>query len=620
MIPRDTQINRIRELTRARRHGDALRAVAALRIAAPADDESLYLLAVNQRCVNDIAGALATLEQLEQRQPGMARLFQERGYCYVGLRDARRAVHAFECAVNLNQTLLGSWSMLEFLYKMAGEAGKQASAAEQLAGLQRLPSDVVQARGLVSDGRPAIAASILRGYLSTHPEDGAAREDLVRLLLARQEFESAGEHLHALLELEPNNVEYRQMQATAAAGGGDHTAAVQAYQSLLESAPDAAHLQLLLGHSLKALGRRPEAIACYRAAIAARADFGDAYWSLANLKNYRFTDPELVAMQAAMAAHALTPADRLHLHFALGTALEQRDQYAASWMHYSSGNAIKRAESRYRPDYIEADTRRQIEYCTREFFAARAGVGAPDPDPIFIVGLPRSGSTLLEQILASHSLVEGTQELHHIPRLVEELAGYPAALVDFEPQQFRRLGERYLHATRPYRKLGSAFFVDKMPNNFRHIGLIHLMLPNAKIIDARREPMACCFSNYKQLFASGQEFSYDQEFMARCYRDYLELMRHWDQALPHRVLRVAHEDLVDDLQANVRRLLDFCGLEFEPACLDFHLTARSINTASSEQVRRPIEREGLLQWRNYLPWLEGLKSNLGDALIRYREI
>jgi hypothetical protein len=275
--------------------------------------------------------------------------------------------------------------------------------------------------------------------------------------------------------------------------------------------------------------------------------------------------------------------------------------------------------------------------CTTQFFAARAGVGVPDPDPIFVVGLPRSGSTLIEQILASHSKVEGTQELPDIQRMVLEMQGrqsnpgdpgvrtgnddeYPSVLAELPPDDFRRLGERYMTDTRVYRKSAhKPFFIDKMPNNFRHIGLIHLMMPNARIIDVRREPMACCFSNLKQLFASGQEFTYSVEDIARYYRTYLELMRHWDSLLPGRILRVWYEDVVEDLQGSARRILEFCGLECEPGCVEFYKTERAVQTASSEQVRRPIFRDGLLQWRNYEPWLGPLKNNLGDALIRYRE-
>jgi hypothetical protein len=326
------------------------------------------------------------------------------------------------------------------------------------------------------------------------------------------------------------------------------------------------------------------------------------------------------------AASSTPLVDRYHLCFALGKAFEDRGDYALSWQHYEKGNELKRSESRYRPEIIETNTRRQKDVCTREFFAARAGVGDDSADPIFIVGLPRSGSTLLEQILASHSLVDGTQELADIPRIVIDLQGrdhdlddprYPGVLADLQPEDFRKLGEKYLHDTRIYRR-GAPYFIDKMPNNFRHLGLIHLMLPNAKIIDARREPMACCFSNLKQLFASGQEFTYSIEDIARYYRTYLDAMHHWGEVLPGRVLRVHHEDVVDDLESSVRRVLDFCGLPFEPSCLAFHKTERSVRTASSEQVRQPIFRDGVDQWSKFETHLAPLKQALGDALVRYR--
>src|SRR6202011_1146085 len=306
-----------------------------------------------------------------------------------------------------------------------------------------------------------------------------------------------------------------------------------------------------------------------------------------------------------------------------------------SFQCYEKGNALKRAESNYRPELIERHTRQQIEICPPDLFIRRAGAGAPDPDPIFIVGLPRSGSTLLEQILASHSQVEGTQELPNVQQIVSNLPGrdpdpsnprYPRILTEMTADELRGLGEKYLAATRVYRNgkphpvpHACPYFIDKMPNNFRHLGLIRLILPNARIIDARREPMACCFSILKQLFAAGQEFTYSVDDIARYYRTYLELMDHWNRVLPGRVLRVLHEDVVDDLEGNVRRLLDFCGLELEPQCVAFHETRRSVPTASAEQLRQAIYRDGLEQWKHFEPWLGELRDALGDALTRYRD-
>jgi tetratricopeptide (TPR) repeat protein len=621
------EVSRIRELTRERRYDEALLAAEGLCLIAPIGRDALYLLAVNQRCLNRIPAALGTLEQLEREHPSLGRLHQERGYCFMSLRDAPRALSAFERAVNINPALKDSWSALESLHRMTGNLDKAATAAEQLAALKRLPPEILRATGLVSEGDLVGAERVLEDAVALWPDNGAARLDYARVLMGRQKYAEACAQLDLLIEQEPDNPDYRALQATAHAGCGDHETAIPAYQSLLNPASECAHLHVLLGHSFRAAGRQPEAIASYQAASRARPGFGDAYWSLANLKTYRFTAHEIADMRAAIASDNLPATDRVHLHFALAKALEACAQYAESWTHYACGNAMKRAETRYRPEYAEINTRRQRDICTAEFFGARAGVGAQDAGPIFIVGLPRSGSTLIEQILASHSLVEGTQELHHIPRLVDELQGqsdpldprYPGALLDLAPEEFCNLGEHYLNDSRAYRRKGVPFFIDKMPNNFRHIGLIHLMLPNAKIIDARREPMACCFGNLKQLFAGGHEFSYDQEFLARYYRTYLDLMGHWDTALPGRVLRVLHEDIVEDLDASVLRMLNFCGLEFEPACVDFHKTVRSVSSASSEQVRRPLDRGAAGQWRNYQPWLGPLEDMLDDARVRYRE-
>jgi tetratricopeptide (TPR) repeat protein len=471
------------------------------------------------------------------------------------------------------------------------------------------------------------AQLLLEAVLDLTPDYHAARFDYVRVLIKRHLYQSAQEQVEKLLAADRSNRNYRTLHALACVGLGLHERAIELYRELLTGATQPADLHLSIAHSLKTLGRREEAIAEYRAAAAARAGYGDVYWSLANLKTYRFEVGELQQMRAAESAASTSLVDRYHLCFAVGKALEDQQQYGKSFEYYARGNALKRAESHYRPEVLELNTRLQIEVCTPELLARNRDTGTRAADPIFIVGLPRSGSTLIEQILASHSGVEGTQELADIPRIVVDLKGrdsdldnprYPAVLSRMSAEDYRRLGEKYLTDTRIYRT-GKARFIDKMPNNFRHIGLIHLMLPNAKIIDARREPMACCFGNLKQLFAHGQEFTYSVEDIARYYRTYLELMRHWDAVLPGRVLRVQHEDVVDDLEGTVRRLLDYCELEFEPACVEFHKTERSVRTASSEQVRQPIYREGLDQWRHYEPWLQPLREALGDALTRYRD-
>ncbi len=653
---------RMRTLLRERRFLETLAAGQALLADAPDHRDVLLFVAVARRYLGRIPEALSTLETLEQHHPRFSRLYEERGRCFVELKQAPQAIEAFLRAVNLNHALPGSWAMLEGLYRMTGQIDNAAMAASHVATLRKIPAEVVTATGLFEDGDLDAAEAMVRAYLLKHgdqveamrllarigiarkvfddaeillaavlglaPEYRAARKEYAEVLVELHKYPEARRQLEQLLEEDPENRPYYQgLYATAYVGLGEHERAIALYRELFQGTPEDADLHLSIAHALKTLGRRDEAIESYRRAAACRPSFGDAYWSLANLKTYRFTDDELTRLRAAQAEPTIGLIDRFHLCFALGKALEDKGEFAESFHYYELGNSLKRTESRYRPEIIENNTRRQIEVCTGEFFTGRRGWGAQNPDPIFIVGLPRSGSTLIEQILASHSKVEGTQELANIQQIVSKLRGrdpdpnnprYPRILEQMSGEDFRSLGEQYIADTRVYRT-GRPHFIDKMPNNFRHLGLIHLMLPRARIIDARREPIACCFSNLKQLFATGQEFTYGVEDIARYYRTYLELMRHWDRVLPGWVLRVHHEDVVEDLEGNVRRILDFCSLQFEPQCIEFHKTVRSVRTASSEQVRLPIYREGLDHWKNFDPWLGPLKDALGDAPIRYRD-
>ena len=657
----EQHVLRLRRLQAQGEDAPALDGALALLRTLPENRDVLLIAATSQRRLGRLEEAKTLLGRLEALQPRFSLMHQEWGLCHVGERDARGAIDRLLRAVNLNPALPASWRMLMRLYAMVGDPQNAELAERHVATLQALPKEVVQATSLFSDGELAQAEAIVRDFLLRHgdhleamrllarigmahdalddaevllkavveraPDYQAARHDYASTLIRRQKHQAAQAQIERLLALEPSNLEYRTLAATAALGLGRQDEALAIYEAMLAEVPASWDVLLWRGHVLKTVGRVPEAVASYQASAAARPDFGDAYWSLANLKTYRFSDDEIARMEAEEGKPGVGFADRQHLCFALGKALEDRDEPAASWAFYARGNALTRAESRYRPEIIETNTRRQIEVCTRTFFAAREGWGDPRPDPIFILGLPRSGSTLLEQILASHSQVEGTQELPDVQAAVLELQGrdpdlddprYPGSLASLTKDDVSRLGERYLRDTAPHRS-GAPFFIDKMPNNFRHIGLIHLMLPNARIIDARREPMACCFSNLKQLFAQGQEFTYSVEDIARYYRTYLELMRHWDEALPGRVLRVQHEDVIDDLEGQVRRILDHCGLPFETACVEFYNTRRSVRTPSSEQVRRPIFRESLDQWRRYEPWLGDLASALGDARERFKD-
>ena len=652
----DEDVRRIRGLLEKREFGAALAAALELANEAPESRDALYLIAVAQRYLGRIADALRTLERLESLYPDFGRLHQERGHCYRAVGETATAADAYRRAVAANGSLTASWRALAELSRTLGLEGAAAAAEAEVTRLARLPPSVVAASGMIAEGDLYDADQLLRRFLRVHvdhveamrllaqigvklevlddaefllesalvfePDNTAARYEYASVLAQRHKHALALAEAERLLALHPNNRAFRIIHANACVGLGRQAEALVTFRALIGDSTQKADLFLSIGHAEKTLGRQPEAIAAYRTAAASCPAFGDAYWSLANLKTYRFLDEEIAQMRAFEALESISTVDRYHLCFALGKALEDRGEYGQSFEFYQRGNALKKRECKYSADALERSLRLQFEVCGADFLRARAGVGCMDPAPIFIVGLPRAGSTLIEQILASHSQVEGTAELAEIPQTVQRLAGreikdapprYPAALRELRPADLCALGEKYIADTRVYRS-GAPFFIDKMPNNFRHLGLIHLILPNAKIIDARREPMACCFSNYKQLFASGQEFTYDLDDIARYYRIYVELMNHWDAVMPGRILRVQHEDLVDDLAGRVRRILEFCGLEFEPTCLEFHRKARSIRTASSEQVRRPINRDGVDQWRHFAPWLGALVTSLGPLV------
>jgi tetratricopeptide (TPR) repeat protein len=628
----------------------------------PHDRDALLREARAHRLSGRIPDALATLARLAALYPNFSRLYQERGHCHVLLADAAAATEALREAVRLNPALPASWDMLEQLYRLEGDMAQAAVAGRYLAVLQQLPSAVVAANSLLADGDLSPAEQVIRDYLRKDSgnvgslrllarirmESGAlaeaegllksvldrapdyheARLDHATILLRRQKHLRARREAERLLCHDADNRDYLKLYGAACIGLGDYEPVIDLYGRLLANParPDAevADLRLWRGNALKVTGRRQEAIEDYRASLAARPDYAVAWFSLANLKTYRFDDHEVARMRDAESRPEILDLNRIYLCFAIGKALEDRGDYAGSWQFYQRGNMLRRATSLYRPEVTESRALRLKETFTAAFFNERAGWGADDPAPIFVLGLPRSGSTLIEQILASHSRVEGTHELTEISRYAGELGGVdpdyglplnPEAMRRLSAADVRALGERYLAETRVYRRLGRPFFIDKMPDNFWHIGLIHLILPRSTIIDVRREPMACCFSNLKQLFAGAtQEFTYGMDDVARHYRAYLDLMRHWEDVLPGRVLTLRYEKLIDDLEGGVRTLLEHCGLPFEPACLTFHETRRSVRTPSSEQVRQPIGREGLAQWRWYAPWLWPLRDALGDAL------
>jgi tetratricopeptide (TPR) repeat protein len=647
----DQELRDLQQQIEQRQFDDALQACDRLLPRYPAHRDLLYMRAVALRHLGRLPDALATLDTLEDTYPTYPRLFQERGHCHMFLRQAPQAIQSFSRAVELNPALPASWRMLASLYALTGRRSEAENAARHVAKLATLAVEVVTARSMLADDNLSAAEALIRPYVKRAPDDveglrvfalvarrsgfsrdaaivledvvtkdptyHAARQDLVAALLTTRQHVKAREQLAILMHAQPDDPVHKRTLASILVSQGSTAEAIELFRELLGEHPNDADLHMYFGHALKTLGLRAEADHHYREAVRLRPSFGEAYWSMANLKTYRFSDQEIADMRGQVEAPRIPLTDRYHLCFALGKAYEDVGNYEDSFRYYARGNEFKKAESTYRIESLERTASKQAELCTREFFRQREGYGCEDPAPIFIVGLPRAGSTLLEQILASHSQVEGTMELADIPRLVGSIAfhpsgaRYPGALALLSADDYRGFGENYIRDTRLYRVTNKPFFIDKLPNNFRHLGLIHLMLPNAKIIDARREPMACCFSNFKQLFALGQQFTYGLEDIGRYYSLYVRLMDHWNSALPGRILRVQHEDVIDDLEGSVRRILDYCGLEFEPACVEFHKTERRVHTASSEQVRRPINREGVDQWKNYEPWLGPLREALG---------
>ena len=464
-------------------------------------------------------------------------------------------------------------------------------------------------------GRWRDAENLLRRAVELAPGWTAAKANLALVLGRMGRSVEALKLLDDVFAEEPEDISHWNLKAATLGRLGDFDEAIQLYESVLAESPRQARVWLSYGHILKTVGRRAEGEAAYRKAIELNASLGEAWWSLANLKTLRFDEGDIHAMEGALRGPGLSDADRFHLDFALGKALHDLGRPDEAFAHYARANALRRQGQPYRPGEISKVVDVAIEKFTSEVLSK--GGGCDSPDPIFIVGMPRAGSTLVEQILASHSLVEGTSELPDIPIVARRPGAYPQGILDASEEERRALGEEYLLRAGVQRRTDRPFFIDKLPNNWLFVPFIHLVLPNAKIIDARRHPLGCCFSNFRQHFAHGQAFTYDLGDVGRYYSDYVRLMAHVDAVLSGRVHRVIYERMVDDTEAEVRRLLDYCGLEFEPQLLEFYKTERAVRTASSEQVRRPIYRDATEEWRAYEAHLAPLKQALGSVLDAY---
>lgn len=629
----------------------------------PGHPAARLVLGAAHRLQGEGGSALEVLAPLADEQPGAAHVHYELGLARAQVGQLDEAIAALREALRLKPDLAQAWlALADRLRESGDDAGAATAHAAYLrhsardprllqaadalaqnrleeaderlsAWLEQRPTDVaamrMQAELRVRLGRLDEAIALLERCVALAPGFREARYHFALVLHRDQQAERALAELDRLLAEEPGHPGYQTLMAAVLCRLGEYAAGIALYEAIVSRYPGNPQVWMSLGHALKTEGRTAEAITAYRRSIALKPSFGEPWWSLANLKTFRFEDADIAAMQAQLARTDLGTEDRLHFAFALGKAQEDRKAYADSFAHYAEGNRLRLEMLPYRAGDTTLRVDRARALFTPSFLAARAGCGDPAPDPIFIVGLPRSGSTLIEQILSSHSQVEGTMELPEVIAMTKalrrsaEAAGghsYHDALATLDPAELQALGQQYLERTRVQRKSGAPFFIDKMPNNWLHVGLIHLMLPNARIIDARRHPLACCFSGFKQHFARGQGFSYSLEDLGRYYRDYVVMMAHFDKVLPGRVHRVIYERMVDDTEGEVRRLLDYCGLPFEEACLRFYENDRPVRTASSEQVRRPIYREGVDQWRHYADFLGPLEAALGTVLHDYPDV
>ena len=643
----------------AKRFDDALVDLGDLLRDDPDNQEALYMAAVCRRYKAEFDAALEFLERLKAIAPEHGRAHQEEGHTYRDMGRADDALQAYARACRYNPALEASWRGQLEIFRRKGYERQAIQVQAELERLQKLPPPLVGVMDLIAQRRLLKAEDVCRQFLQKvphhveamrlladigmrlgvlddaefllesatkiEPDNVQVRLDYIQVLRKRQKFEQALDEARHLLQTSPQNPQFKSLFAVECMQTGDYDTAITMFDEILKQLPGDPVTLTSKGHAYKTKGDYERAVDSYHDAISSQPQYGEAYYSLANLKVYTFDDDEIRSLHEQESNQNLSHIDRVHVCFALGKAYEDKRDFETSFKYYERGNALKKSQSRYNAEQMSEEFKAQREVCTAELFESRAGAGHSAPDPIFIVGLPRAGSTLLEQILSSHSEVDGTLELPNILSLSQRLRrrgrqgaskGYPAILAELSDEELEQFGKQFIADTRIHRK-GAPFFIDKMPNNFRHIGLIQLILPNAKIIDSRRHPMACCFSGFKQLFAEGQEFTYDLTDVGRYYSDYVGLMDHWDTVLPGKVLRVQYEDVVDDLELQVRRLLDHCELPFEQACVDYHATKRAVRTPSSEQVRQPIFKSGLEQWRHFEPYLKPLKVALKPVLDRY---
>ena len=655
-------INEATQAVKENRFQDALKVLEISLTEHPDHIDSLYLAGVCSRYLKKYDESKKYIESLLSYAPDMGRAYQELAHINRDMGNEEKAISNYRQACELNPALLSSWvSLFEYFQK---NNNKPASdhAIEQINKLKSLPNILLYIDQIMNEGRLGVAELKCREFLKknpTHtyamsqlseianrlghfddaeillekavqfkPDDGELRMKYALILRKKQKFAKTMEQVNILCEKYPDNLAYQAQKASEIMQNGDHEDAIGLFDKILEKNPHNFSTYTSKGHAEKTLGRSEDAIKSYQSAYKIRPDHGEAFFSLANLKTYSFSDPELTNMKEQIQRVDLSLRDKAYFHFALAQGYEANKQYDDAFFHLKNGNQIKRDQSKYSIERMDDELQAQIDVCNEEFFENIGQGGNTTKDPIFILGLPRAGSTLIEQILASHSMIDGTLELPNILSLAQSLRGgdiygklgnYPKSMQNLTLDQRDDMGKKFIEDTQMHRDK-APMFTDKMPNNFRHIGLIHLIMPNAKIIDARRYPLDCCFSMFKQLFAQGQEFTYGLEEAASYYNSYVKLMDHWDQVLPNKVLRVNNEDVINDLEGQVKRILNYIEVPFEEGCISFHETDRSVRTASSEQVRQPINKKGMGRWKPYAKHLKPLVDTLDTSLLHPEDI
>ena len=655
-------INEATQAVKENRFQDALKVLEISLTEHPDHIDSLYLAGVCSRYLKKYDESKKYIESLLSYAPDMGRAYQELAHINRDMGNEEKAISNYRQACELNPALLSSWvSLFEYFQK---NNNKPASdhAIEQINKLKSLPNILLYIDQIMNEGRLGVAELKCREFLKknpTHtyamsqlseianrlghfddaeillekavqfkPDDGELRMKYALILRKKQKFAKTMEQVNILCEKYPDNLAYQAQKASEIMQNGDHEDAIGLFNKILEKNPHNFSTYTSKGHAEKTLGRSEDAIKSYQSAYKIRPDHGEAFFSLANLKTYSFSDPELTNMKEQIQRVDLSLRDKAYFHFALAQGYEANKQYDDAFFHLKNGNQIKRDQSKYSIERMDDELQAQIDICNEEFFNKIGQGGNTTKDPIFILGLPRAGSTLIEQILASHSMIDGTLELPNILSLAQSLRGgdiygklgnYPKSMQNLTLDQRDDMGKKFIEDTQMHRDK-APMFTDKMPNNFRHIGLIHLIMPNAKIIDARRYPLDCCFSMFKQLFAQGQEFTYGLEEAASYYNSYVKLMDHWDQVLPNKVLRVNNEDVINDLEGQVKRILNYIEVPFEEGCISFHETDRSVRTASSEQVRQPINKKGMGRWKPYAKHLKPLVDSLDSSLLHPEDI